>query len=238
MSENQPNSCPSDETKKQFQGEPEIHSRHKFNFVSPLTNLGKAAANTSRVVGSKALNLGETAVKQSYQLMEQTAEGAGRAVALIGNIPLLKDPFVQRVMGLFKLDWLVGMSAQVDLVKAGEQVKQLQQQYPNESSAQIAHRIIVTKAAHASGIGFVSSILPGTATALMAIDLAATTAVQTEMIYQIAAAYGLDLQEPARKGEVLAIFGLALGGKNGLKAGLGFLTSSPAGDGGFLNLTI
>jgi uncharacterized protein (DUF697 family) len=227
MSENQPNSCLSDETKKQSQGDREINSEPKPTFVTLLANLGKTAINTGKAFASKALNLGGTAAKQSYQWMEQTTEGAGRAVALIDNIPLLKNPFVQKVIGLFKLDWLVGMSAQVDLVKAQEQVKQLQQKHPDESSAKIAHRIMVSKAARASGIGFVSSIVPGAATALLAIDLAATTAMQTEMIYQIAAAYGLDLQDPARKGEVLAIFGLALGGKNAIRAGLGFMRNIP-----------
>ncbi|NEQ26026.1 MAG: EcsC family protein, partial [Microcoleus sp. SIO2G3] len=75
--------------------------------------------------------------------------------------------------------------------------------------------------------GLVSSLVPGAALALLAIDLAATTALQTEMIYQIAAVYGLDLQDPARKGEVLAIFGLALGGSKALQAGLGFLRNVP-----------
>lgn len=63
--------------------------------------------------------------------------------------------------------------------------------------------------------------------ALLAIDLAATTALQTELVYEIAAAYGLDLHDPARKGEVLAIFGLALSGGNAVKAGLGFLRNVP-----------
>jgi uncharacterized protein (DUF697 family) len=55
------------------------------------------------------------------------------------------------------------------------------------------------------------------------------------MIYQIACAYGFDLKEPARKGEVVAIFGLSLGGSQALKAGssyavkagLGFLRNVP-----------
>jgi uncharacterized protein (DUF697 family) len=77
------------------------------------------------------------------------------------------------------------------------------------------------------GSGLVSSLVPGQALALLTIDLAATTALQTEMVYQIAATYGLDLQDPARKGEVLAIFGLALGGSKALQAGLGFLRNVP-----------
>lgn len=47
------------------------------------------------------------------------------------------------------------------------------------------------------------------------------------MVYQIAAAYGLDLHDPARRGEVLAIFGLALGGNQALRAGLGLLRNVP-----------
>ncbi|WP_425365352.1 hypothetical protein [Gloeothece verrucosa] len=47
------------------------------------------------------------------------------------------------------------------------------------------------------------------------------------MIYEIAAAYDQDLQDQARQGEVLAIFGLALGGRNALKAGLGFMRNIP-----------
>lgn len=46
-------------------------------------------------------------------------------------------------------------------------------------------------------------------------------------LYQIAYAYGFDLQEPARKGEVLGIFGLAIGGGQALKAGLGFMRNFP-----------
>lgn len=47
------------------------------------------------------------------------------------------------------------------------------------------------------------------------------------MIYQIACVYGLDLKDHARKGEVIAIFGLSLGGGQALKAGLGFLRNIP-----------
>jgi uncharacterized protein (DUF697 family) len=48
------------------------------------------------------------------------------------------------------------------------------------------------------------------------------------MIYQIASAYGLDLKDSTRKGEVLAIFGLGLGGGRLLRtAGLGLLRNIP-----------
>lgn len=46
---------------------------------------------------------------------------------------------------------------------------------------------------------------------------------QAEIGYQIACAYGLDIHEQARKGEILAIFGLALGGSQALKTGFKYL---------------
>lgn len=87
---------------------------------------------------------------------------------------------------------------------------------------------MVEKATKAGGIGLATSVIPGVAAALLAIDLAATTELQSEMVYQIASIYGLDLKDPARKGEVVAIFGLALGGGRLLKAaGLSLLRNVP-----------
>jgi uncharacterized protein (DUF697 family) len=189
----------------------------------------EAANHTSQTVvdvavwiGEVAKWMGESTAKQLYQLLEQTTQGTGQAVTFVGN-----NPLVRRLSGVLKLDWLVGISDRVDLQKATTAVKKLQQQYPDEAPSQIAHRIMVEKALYAGGLGFVSSVVPGAALALLAVDLAATTALQTEMVYQIAAAYGLDLQDPARKGEILAIFGLALGGSKALRAGAGFLRNVP-----------
>ena len=114
------------------------------------------------------------------------------------------------------------------MAKAEAEVRKLQQEHPDESPSQIAHRIMVEKAKRAGGIGLATSVLPGAALAFLAVDLAATTQLQAEMVHQIAAAYGLDLKDPARKGEVLGIFGLGLGGSRLLKAaGLGLLRNIP-----------
>lgn len=86
---------------------------------------------------------------------------------------------------------------------------------------------MVDKALQAGRSGLARSLVPGFAVALLALDLAATTSLQAEMVYQIACAYGLDIREPARKSEVLAIFGLSLGGSYAAKAGLGFLRNVP-----------
>ena len=107
---------------------------------------------------------------------------------------------------------------QVDLVKAEAQVRRLKTQYPNEQPSEIAHRVMLEKALFAGGSGFASSLIPGVAVPLLAVDLATNMLLQTEMVYEIASAYGFDLKDPARKDEVIAIFGLAFGGGQALKA--------------------
>ncbi|AFZ32815.1 hypothetical protein Glo7428_4372 [Gloeocapsa sp. PCC 7428] len=181
------------------------------------------AAQTGLSLAQTAVEVGEAAAKQTHDLIAQATQTAGEAVNFVGD-----NWIVQRFSRVLNLQWLVGATDNVDLEKATEEVRKLQQQYPNESPSEIAHRIMVEKATYAGGIGLASSILPGAALALLAVDLAATTRLQAEMVYQIAAAYGLDLKEPARKGEVLAIFGLALGGGRLLRtAGLGLLRNIP-----------
>lgn len=181
-----------------------------------------SVAHSSKAAIETAQWLGETTTKQTFQWLESATQGAGHAVKFAGD-----NWLVRRLSGVLKLDWLVGAADRVDLGRAEADVRSLQRQYPNESPSQIAHRLMVQKAAYAGGTGLVSSLIPGAALALLAVDFAATTALQAEMVYQIAAAYGLDLKDPARKGEVLAIFGLALGGGRALKAGLGLVRNVP-----------
>jgi uncharacterized protein (DUF697 family) len=185
------------------------------------------AVGTAVGVGSAsveiAVGLGEVAAKQTHKLIEQATHSAGEVVTHLGE-----NWLIRKLAGVLNLNWLIGVSDKVDLAKAEAEVKQLQQQHPQESPSQIAHRIMLDKATKAGGIGLATSIIPGQALALFAVDLAATTQLQSEMLYQIASVYGLDLKDPARKGEVLAIFGLAFGGSRLLKAaGLGLLRNVP-----------
>ncbi|MBD2180692.1 hypothetical protein H6S82_09605 [Planktothrix sp. FACHB-1355] len=182
----------------------------------------QTTSQTGKTVVETATAIAQTTAKQTYNLFEQATQKAGETISFVSDNWLLR-----RLSGVFRLDWLVGAADSVDLAKAEADVRKLQKEYPEESPSQIAHRIMVEKAVYAGGVGLVSSILPGEALLLFALDLATTTKLQAEMIYQIAAAYGLDLKEPARKGEVLAIFGLGLGGSRAVKAGLGILRNVP-----------
>ncbi|MBD2037867.1 hypothetical protein H6F76_23215 [Leptolyngbya sp. FACHB-321] len=152
----------------------------------------------------------------------QATDGVGYVFDMINSSPQLQD-----LTKALNVDWLLKIAEQVDVVQAETHVKNLQRKYPNEKPGDIAHRVMQEKALHVGGTGFASSLLPGFAAAMIAMDLAATTALQAEMVYQIACAYGLNLYEPARKGEVMAIFGLALGGNAALNAGLGFARNIP-----------
>lgn len=189
-------------------------------------NVGGTVGHTAYETGESALKLaadvGDATFKQSTRLLSQATTGTGQAVSFVGDSPLIR-----KLTRASKLEWLLGVSDQVDVVKATEYVRQLKQKYPDESPSQIAHRIMVEKAMYAGGVGLASSLVPGEAIALLAVDLATTTALQTEMLYQIAAVYGLDLKDPARKGEALAIFGLALGGSRAIRAGLVFVKNLP-----------
>jgi uncharacterized protein (DUF697 family) len=168
-------------------------------------------------------DVGEAVVRETHKLIEQVTHTTGELASHIGE-----NWFIRKLAGVLNLNWLVGAVDNVNLEKADIAVKKLQEENPHESPSEIAHRIMLEKAAKAGGIGLATSLLPGAAIALLAIDLAATTELQSEMVYQIAAAYGLNLKDPARKGEVLAIFGLALGGGRLLKAaGLGLLRNIP-----------
>ena len=186
--------------------------------VGTVGVVGGATVQAGQGVVGTAVGVGGAITNAALQ----APEGVGYLLGLVGDSPQL-----QQLTKALRVDWLVTIIDQVDIVKAETQVTRLQQQYPHEQASEIAHRLMLEKALYVGGSGLASSLVPGFAAALLAVDLAATTAMQAEMVYQIAYAYGLNLQEPARKGEVIAIFGLALGSGCAIKAGLGFLRNVP-----------
>ncbi len=191
--------------------------------------MGETIAATGKTVSSAAsqaagtvANLGESATQQTHQALQQTTSTVGKAVSWITDNPVLRQ-----TTSMLNLDWLLGITDRIDLVKAEQAVRRLEEKHPQETPRQIAHHLMVEKTLLAGGTGLAGSFIPGLAAATFTVDLMATTLLQAELVYQIAAAYGLDLQDPARKGEVLAIFGLSLGGSRALKAGLGLLKTAP-----------
>jgi uncharacterized protein (DUF697 family) len=184
--------------------------------------VGGAAVATAGAIGGAAGAFTQTVGGAVVGGISSATSSAGSAIETVGNSPLIR-----KAAEMFNADWFLKIIDQVDAVASEAEVQRLKQQYPNESAYQIAKRIIGQKAVFAGASGFATTIVPGSAAALFAVDLAATTSLQAEMVYQIACAYGMDLKDPARKGEVVAVFGLAFGGKMAIKAGLGLLRNIP-----------
>ncbi|MBE9236432.1 hypothetical protein IQ227_10425 [Anabaena aphanizomenioides LEGE 00250] len=180
--------------------------------------VGGAVAGAAMGVGGAAIGLGGAVAGAAMQ----ATQVVGQALAIVGN-----NPDLQKAIKSLNQDWLNPLIDQVDVVKAEAAVRKLQQEYPNEKPPEIAHRLMLEKSVFAGTSGLVSSLAPGQAAAMFAVDYLATAALSAELVYQIAAAYGMDLQDSERKGEVAAIFGLGLGGKTAIQAGLGLLRNMP-----------
>ena len=143
---------------------------------------------------------------QTQKILEKTTESTGETLEWIASNPILKA--ADNVIGI---DWLMTFLGRVNTDKIRQTVAEMRSQYPNETPEQIANRLIVQKTWEGGRLGLLTNIIPPIAALFLGIELIATTKLQTEMVYEIAAAYNLDLDEPARRGEVLAIFGLSLG---------------------------
>ncbi|WP_017713561.1 EcsC family protein [Prochlorothrix hollandica] len=172
--------------------------------------MGGAIAGTTKVVGDAIESTG----KAVSNTVETTTQITGQLVDSIQNNPALKT-LTQDI----KVNWLYNIISKVDIQRAEAVVRDLQAQYPDEDAATIAERLMRQKAIYGGSMGLASSLLPGVA-GLLAVDFAAMTLIQAEMGFQIAAAYGFDLEHPDRQGEILAIFGAALGTNHALKTGL------------------
>ncbi|MFS0518132.1 hypothetical protein ACEYW6_25915 [Nostoc sp. UIC 10607] len=188
-----------------------------------------AVSGTAGAVGSAAVQVGQAVAGAAVGIggavggaALQATQIVGQALAIVGN-----NPQLQVAIKSLNQDWLNPLIQQVDLVKAEAAVRKLQQEHPNEEPAQIAHHLMLEKAVLAGGTGLASSFAPGQAAAMFMVDWAATSALSVELVYQIAAAYGMNLNDSERRGEAVAIFGLGLGGKTAIKAGLGLLRNLP-----------
>ncbi|MGD1919691.1 MAG: hypothetical protein ACFCAD_12835 [Pleurocapsa sp.] len=156
----------------------------------------------------------EAITTETQKILEKTTVSTGETLEWIASNPILKS--ADNIIGL---DWLMTFLGKVDTSRVQANVAKMRSQYPNETPNQIANRLIVEKTWKGGRLGLLTNIIPPIAALFLGIELIATTKLQTEMVYEIAAAYGVDLNEPARRGEVLAIFGLSLGA-DVLKTGL------------------
>jgi uncharacterized protein (DUF697 family) len=186
----------------------------------------KLASATVQVAADEitgtTIAVGKTVGPAAQRFVEQGTETVGKIVTPIAENPIVK--FATKVPGI---NLLLSAIGHVDVEKAQNEVDKLRQEYPLDAPEQLANRIIADTALKAGGIGLLTNFVPPLALTLFGIELAAITALQGEMVYRIAAAYGFSLKDPARRGEALAIFGLSVGGSGTLKVGLSFVELLP-----------
>ncbi|MEM8503588.1 MAG: hypothetical protein AAF716_10595 [Cyanobacteria bacterium P01_D01_bin.1] len=164
----------------------------------------------------------EVATESAHSALEQTTESVGKTLE-----PIAENPAVDYVAKVPGLKWLTSALGRVDKDQAVADVVKLKAEHPYESDEEIAHRIIVDTTLKAGGVGLAANIIPPVALGLFAIDLAAVAALQSEMLYRVAAAYDFDANDPARKGEALTIFALSLGTSSAVKSGLSVVELIP-----------
>jgi uncharacterized protein (DUF697 family) len=182
---------------------------------------GNSASFTDQM-GDTIASATKVASDMLHMLVERSTEVVGGMAT-----PIAENPVVQVATKLPGLRWLMAALGQVDVDKVQREAEALRQKYPIDTPEQLAHRVIVDTAMKAAGVGLVTNFLPPLAISLLAIDLAAITALQAEMIYHIAAIYGFSLKDPTRRGELLAIWLLSTGGSGVLKSGLSIVEIIP-----------
>jgi uncharacterized protein (DUF697 family) len=191
--------------------------------AASAAKLATAAAQVAAdEISGNTVAIGKAIVPTAQRFLEQGTETVGKIVTPIAENPLTK--YAAKVPGI---NVLMAALGQVDISKAQAEVEKLRQEHPTETSQQLADRIITDTALKAGGIGVIANLVPPLALTLLGVEVAALTALQAEMVYRIAAAYGFSLQDPARRGEVLAIFGLSVGSSGVVKGGLSFVELLP-----------
>ncbi len=166
--------------------------------------------------------MGEVAADSAHTALEKTTESVGETLH-----PIAESAAVDYVAKMPGLKWITSALGRVDKASALEDVLKLKQKHPDDSAEELAHHLIVDATIKAGGVGLAANIVPPVALGLFAVDLAAVSALQSEMLYRIAAAYDFNISDPARKGEGLTIFALSAGTSTAMKAGLSAIELLP-----------
>ncbi|MBW4580921.1 MAG: DUF697 domain-containing protein [Tildeniella nuda ZEHNDER 1965/U140] len=179
----------------------------------------QAIADTLKDASTAA---GETFGNSLHHFVAQGTETVGKVVTPIATSPFIK--FATKVPGV---SWLMAALGQVDVDAVQRDVAELRLKYPLDRDDELAQRVIADTAWKAAGIGLATNFIPPLALMLFAVDFGAIAALQAEMIYRIATIYGFSSIDPTRRGEVLTLWGLSMGGSEAVKVGLSVVELVP-----------
>jgi uncharacterized protein (DUF697 family) len=182
---------------------------------NPFNQVAHAAFEALRSTAQQASKTADNLQQEAHNFVERGTEQLGRAVK-----PFVENPILNSVTQLPMLRWFAAALGQVDVDRVDRDVQQLRQQHPQKTRSELSQQLIQEATLKAAGIGLATNILPPVAAVLFAVDIAALSSLQAEMIFRIAAIYDLPLKDDARRGEVLTIYGLSFGGTSLIKTGL------------------
>jgi uncharacterized protein (DUF697 family) len=182
---------------------------------NPFEQVAHAAFEALRSTAQQASKTADDLQQEAHNFVERGTEQLGRAVT-----PFVENPILNSVTQLPMLRWFAAALGQVDVDRVNRDVQQLRQQHPQKTRSELSQQLIQEATLKAAGIGLATNILPPVAAVLFAVDIAALSSLQAEMIFRIAAIYDLPLKDDARRGEVLTIYGLSFGGTSLVKTGL------------------
>ncbi len=128
---------------------------------------------------------------------------------------------LQQLTKTLGINWLWDVINRVDVNKARQTVARLRREMPQASAKELSQALIRQKIPFVGGVGFASGVVPpGLNLPVIALDIITTLKLQTELVYEIACAYGLDLNDPERKGELLWVLALGLGSDRATTGGI------------------
>ncbi|MGA7954494.1 MAG: EcsC family protein [Gloeobacterales cyanobacterium] len=158
-----------------------------------------------------------------YKAPSKAMSWVGSLSEFLGDtVSKTKENWLSRLLTKYLgANWLLDLLNKVDIHKARNRVAKLQRAYPQETPAQISQRLIWSKAKYIGGIGFASGLVPpGLNVPFIVLDVITTVVIQMELVYEIAAAHGLDLEAQERKGELVLVMAIGAGSDRAVTAGL------------------
>lgn len=121
-------------------------------------------------------------------------------------------------------NWLLDLLYRVDTRRIAQEVALLRHKYPTASAKDLSQKLIQAKLLTVGGVGFVAGLAPiGVNIPFLALDVVASLRLQSELVYGIAAAHGLDLEDSQRKGELLWVLALGFGGEKAIFSGVQYV---------------
>ncbi len=100
-----------------------------------LNAIGVAGTEIGTAAAASAGEAAETTFKQAQEYFDTATHETGKVLEAVGDNPLLRE-----FLKFFRAEGLLTLIGMVDVASAEAAVKKLQQEYPQETPAEIAHQ--------------------------------------------------------------------------------------------------